>query len=155
MLPWIYLIPYLIISLQANTISNNAASQTTLPTSFSNQVSPPISLPTAVPTFPNRRVFPTVNLGNGWHVQIATFECTLPISTAPLLLEHFYENIIRQTSVVRARETGLFRFRFGVITLAFECRQTVVPWYFVRRFAEMMLAYTRFVIFLNLYSPIQ
>ena len=151
MFPWIYLIPCLtIISLQADTI-NITTSQTTLPTSFSNQVSPP----TTVPQFPHGRVFPTVTLDYGWHAQVATFECTLPASSAPLILAHFYEQLILQTSVVRAPETGLFRFRLGVITLAFECRQTIIPWSFVRRFAAMMLVQTRFVMFFNIYSPTQ
>lgn len=142
MLPLIFMIACLITSLQAYTYSV-ATSQTTLPTSSGNQVSPPAT----VPPFPHRRIFPTVSLANGWHVQIATFECTLPVSTATSILGHFYEDIIHWTSATRYPETGLFRFRLGFLTLAFECRQTEVTWYFVRRFAAMMLISTRFVIF--------
>ena len=142
MLPLIFLTSCLITSLQAYT-NSVATSPTTLPASSSNQVSPP----TTVPLFQHRRIFPTVRLDNGWRVQAATFACTLPVSTATLILGHFYEDVINWTSAPRALETGLFRFRLGPLTLAFECRQTEVTWHFVRRFAAMMLISTQFVIF--------
>ena len=144
MLPLIFLIHCLITSLQAYT-NSVATSQTTLPTSFSNHVSPPTAV--TVPPFPHRRVFPPVSLENGWRVQLATFESALPVSAATLILGRFYEDIIHQASTPRAPETGLFHFRLGVLTLAFECRQTPVSWYFVRRFAAMMLISTQFVNF--------
>lgn len=142
MLLLIFLIHFLITSLQAYT-NSVVASQTTLPTSSSYQA----PAPTTIPSFPHRRIFPTVSLDNGWRVQLATFESTLPVSSATLILGHFYEDIIHWTSRTRTPETGFFRFRLGVLTLAFECRQIEVSWYFVQRFAIMMLASTRFVNF--------
>ena len=134
MLLLIFLIHFLITSLQAYT---------TLPSSSSYQV----PAPTTIPPFPHRRIFPTVNLDNGWRVQLATFESTLPVSSATLILGHLYEDVIHWTSRTRTPEFYFFRFRLGVLTLAFECRQIEVSWYFVRRFAIMMLASTRFVNF--------
>ena len=150
MLTLIFLIHFLITSVQAST-NSVPTSQTTLATSSSNQESPP----TTVPSFPYRRIFPAVRLENGWREQVATFESALPVPVATLLLGNFYEGIIHYTSRPRAPETGLFRFRLGVLTLAFECRQTVVSWHFVRMFATTMLVRTQFVTIPPHLSPFQ
>lgn len=111
-----------------------------LPTSSGNDVSLP---PLLNPPFPSRRVFPSVRLDKGWRVQAAAFESILPASTSAPLLDYFYQDIIRWTSATRTPETGLFRFRVGILTLEFQCAQSAITWYFVQRFAEMMLRSTR------------
>lgn len=145
---------------------------TTLQTSISSSVTDPTPLPTTPsnhislpdphdPSAPGRRVFPTLQLANGWHVQTAVFECALPATTAAPILDHFYQNIIRWTLVTRCPEIRLFRLRLGILTLEFQCGQAVISWYFVRRFAEMMLASTRqgfigaYQIFYNHYEGVR
>ena len=126
-------------SLQTCTASSVTA-PAPLPTTPSNHVSLPDPLD---PSAPHRRVFPTVQLVDGWHLQTAVFECALPATTATLILDHFYQNIIRWTLLTRCPEIRLFRFRLGALTLEFQCDQAEITWYFVRRFAEMMVGSTR------------
>lgn len=126
-------------SLQTYT-ANSVTDPLPLPTTPSNHISLPDPLD---PSAPRWRVFPTLQLTDGWNVQIAVFECALPATTATPILDHFYQNIIRWTLVTRCPEIRLFRLRLGALTLEFQCGQAVITWYFVRRFAEMMLGSTR------------
>ena len=127
---------------------------TSLQTYTANSVTDPVPLPTTPsnhiplpdprdPFAPRRRVFPTLQLTDGWRMQTTVFECALPATTAAPILEHFYQNIILWTLVNRCPELRLFRLRLGVLTLEFQCGQVAITWHFVRRFAEMMLVSTR------------